>query len=245
MSTVTKALELLNYFRPIHLNWACLNSLVLPGVTKQPYTDICRPRTKRVHRKESSHITLQTGTGSFSTSNRRAPHASLLQGTKLVILARQMSQTYSAGAVVNEKTLLLRASGSGLAGRTFSDDKLRRQSCALFARFTDQTVTTPHDLEHRLSHTRKTGFGIANQTFETGVHGVGASVFDNSGTVAGAIAVAAPAHRINARRDHTIKSQLIIAARSITSHWSGHVPAALDEVCDEHSKTSAEIGANG
>lgn len=103
MSTITKALELLNYFRPIHLNWACLNSLVLPGVTKQPYTDICRPRTKRVHRKESSHITLQTGTGSFSTSNRRAPHASLLQGTKLVILARQMSQTYSAGAVVNEK----------------------------------------------------------------------------------------------------------------------------------------------
>lgn len=130
-----------------------------------------------------------------------------------------MSQTYSAGAVVTEKILLLRASGSGLAGRAFSDDKLRRQSCALLARFTDQTVTTPH--------------------------GVGASVFDNGGTVAGAIAVAAPARRINARRDHTIKSQLIIAARSITSHWSGHVPAALDEVWDEHSKTSAEIGANG
>ena len=162
-----------------------------------------------------------------------------------MILARQMSQTYSAGAVVTEKILSLRASGSGLAGRAFSDDKLRRQSCALLARFTDQTVTTPHDLEYRLSHTRKTGFGIANQTFETGEHGVGASVFDNGGTVAGAIAVAAPARRINARRDHTIKSQLIIAARSITSHWSGHVPAALDEVWDEHSKTSAEIGANG
>ena len=62
--------------------------------------------------------------------------------------------------------------------------------------------------------------------------------------VGGAIAVAAPAYRINARLDHTIKSQLIITARSITAHWGGRVPTKLDDVWDEHSKAASEIGAN-
>jgi len=268
MSTVTKALELLNYFssetpelglsefaraaaRDKATVYRHLSALEKSGfIEKNPRTSHYRlgpavlPLSRLREATVPRAVSVKQPLAILAQTTGETAHVSLLQGAKLVTLARQTSQAHSTGVVVNEKTLPLHASGSGLAVLAFSGDTLRQQSYAPLARFTEHTVTTPQDLEERLTNTRKTGFGIANQTFETGVHGIGAPVFDDSGTVAGAIAVAAPAYRINARLDHTIKSQLIIAARSITAHWGGRVPTKLDDVWDEHSKAASEIGAN-
>ena len=94
--------------------------------------------------------------------------------------------------------------------------------------FTKSTPTNEGDLLALIATTKDTGFGRANQIYESEIQGLAAPVFDHTGHLAGAVAVASVASRFTADLEHTIKSELIIAAREITRNWGGTIPAAIE-----------------
>jgi DNA-binding IclR family transcriptional regulator len=67
---------------------------------------------------------------------------------------------------------------------------------------------------------------MSDQTFETGVTGFAAPLFDSSG-IAGAVAVAAVSSRVTPELQTIILTELIKAARTISANWGGTIPPAL------------------
>jgi DNA-binding IclR family transcriptional regulator len=53
-------------------------------------------------------------------------------------------------------------------------------------------------------------------------------LFDSTNQVAGAVAIASVASRLNDDLIRLIKKELISAARKITKSWGGSVPVGLD-----------------
>ena len=58
----------------------------------------------------------------------------------------------------------------------------------------------------------------------------GVPLFDSSDKVAGSVAVASVATRVNADAIALIKRELIKAARQITQSWGGSIPDDLDQI---------------
>jgi DNA-binding IclR family transcriptional regulator len=66
-----------------------------------------------------------------------------------------------------------------------------------FKRFTEQTVTDPRRLRQILDEIRQLGYHVGVRDLDADALGVGAPIFDDEGTIAGAIGVAAPAVRLS------------------------------------------------
>ena len=75
---------------------------------------------------------------------------------------------------------------------------------------------------------RTSGLGTANQTYEDGIRGLSAPIFDHTGHFAGAVAVACVASRYTSDLEQLIKSELIRAAREITQNWGGTTPPVIE-----------------
>jgi DNA-binding IclR family transcriptional regulator len=220
MSTISKALELLQHFssetpeiglselsRLVRCDKATvyrhLSDLEHSGFVEQnPVTRRYRLGPAVLPLSRLRETTLPRGDAvkqplcNLAQSTDETAHASLFQDHKLITLAQQTSQAHSTRVVISEQTLPLHATGSGLAVLAFADDGLSGQIERSLAQSTDVPVTTPTTLKERICDVHETGFGVANQSFETGIYGIGAAVFDDTGRVAGAIAVAAPVHRM-------------------------------------------------
>ena len=65
-----------------------------------------------------------------------------------------------------------------------------------FKRYTSQTVTDPDQLRAILREIRRAGHSIGARDLDENALGVGARIFDDAGTVVGAIGLAAPAIRL-------------------------------------------------
>jgi DNA-binding IclR family transcriptional regulator len=61
-----------------------------------------------------------------------------------------------------------------------------------------------------------------------GVSGIAVPLFDSSNKVAGAVGIASLTSRVNDDLIHSIKNELISAARNITKSWGGSIPVSLD-----------------
>jgi len=154
-------------------------------------------------------------------------HASLLSGDTLRTIAVQESSRHSARVVINEAVLPLHATASGLVVLAFGDAALMDVAMGELYPFTETTLTDGAALSRAVSQTRFDGIGTSRQTFEDGVHGMAAPLFDESGHVAGAIAVATLAPRMTTGLATTIRAELIAAARQISTEWGGQTPPAL------------------
>lgn len=257
MSTVRKAIDLLNWFsaeRP-HIGLAEFQRLT--GRDKATtYRYLCALEESGLIEQDLDTKAYQMGPAVLRfahirevTVPRRAgvrlvlpriaeatgelAHVSILQGQTLVTLTDHASTRHSARVVLSEPVLPLHATGSGLAVLAFSDSSLFTATLKSLKRYTDSTQTNRDELEERLQNVRDTGFGIANQSYEEGVFGIGVPLFDSSSRVAGAVAVASVATRINSDAIVVIKRELIDAARQITRSWGGTIPQELDQLWTE------------
>lgn len=252
MSSVSKALSLLSHFttaRPeIGLSQLCrmagrdkattyrhLQALEISGFIEQnPVTkhyrlgpavmQLARIRETTVPREEGAKpalIALADATGETA-------HATVLSGTTLYGLCECDSPHHATRAVIDINVFPLHATASGLCSLAFGGEDLFQAAVANLDGYTDATPTTEADLMALVEATRETGFGWANQSYEAEIQGLAAPVFDHTGHLAGAVAVASVASRYTTDLDNIIKSELITAAREITRNWGGTIPASVE-----------------
>ena len=257
MSTVRKAIDLLNWFsaeraqiglaefqrltgRDKATTYRYLCALEETGLIEQdPDTRAYRMGPAVLRLAHVREVTVPRRAGvrlvlpRLAEATGELAHVSILQGHTLVTLTDHASTRHSARVVLNEPVLPLHATGSGLAVLAFADSPLLTATLKNLKFYTDNTPTTRDDLELSLKTVREYGFGMADQSFEEGVFGVGAPLFDSSNRVAGAVAIASVATRINADAIDIIKRELIEAARQITHNWGGTVPEELNQLWTE------------
>ena len=254
MSTVRKAIELLNWFsadrsqislaefqrltgRDKATTYRYLTALEETGLLeKDPVTRVYRmgPAVLRLAHVRESTVPRRAGVRlvlpRLADVTGELAHASILQGHSLVALTDHASTRHSARVVLDEPELPLHATGSGLAVLAYGDPALLKVTLKNLKRFTDRTQTTRDELESALETVREIGFGIVDQGYEENVFGIGVPLFDSSDRVAGSVAVASVATRVDADAIALIKCELIKAARQITHSWGGSIPDDLDQI---------------
>ena len=117
-----------------------------------------------------------------------------------------------------------------MAVLAYGDPALLEKTLKNLKRYTDYTLTNRDELQSTLKTVREIGFGIVDQGYEENVFGIGVPLFDSSDKVAGSVAVASVATRVNADAIALIKRELIKAARQITQSWGGSIPDDLDQI---------------
>lgn len=254
MSTVSKAIDLLNWFsaeraliglaefqrltgRDKATTYRYLSALEQSGFLEQePTTRAYRIGPAVLRLAHIREVTVPRRAGvirvlpQLADATGELAHASILQGSSLVSLTDVSSSRYSARVVLSESELPLHATGSGLAVLAYCGPSLRYATCKKLKRYTKNTATTKTELDQKLQNVRDTGFGIGDETYEEGVFGIGVPLFDSTNNVAGALAVASVATRIDKEKINIIKSELIPAARKITHNWGGKVPDELNQI---------------
>ena len=252
MSSVAKALTLLSHFsvaRPeIGLSQLCriagrdkattyrhLQALEAAGFVEQnPATrhyrlgpaimQLAQVREATVPRKDGARPALSA----LADSTGETAHVTVLSGHTLYGLCDCESPQHGIRAVIDLNTFPLHATASGLCALAFGPSDLFDVAAASLEEFTEHTPTNEADLAALLNTIRTTGFGRANQSYEAETLGLSAPLFDHSGHLAGAVAVACVAARVTPDLEQAVKSELVIAARDITRNWGGTIPARIE-----------------
>ncbi|MFK8077633.1 MAG: IclR family transcriptional regulator [Granulosicoccus sp.] len=259
MSTVTKAVELLNFFsaeraeirladfqrltgRDKTTTYRHLSALESTGLLEQDdKTRAYRMGPAVLRLSHIREVTVPRRAGVRVVLPRLAEvtgetaHASIVQGNTLVTLADHESGRHSARVVLDNAVLPFHATASGLAVLAYADEALKQHAFEQAESFTDQTIVDPTQLEELLRKVRTTGFSEIENSFEQGVVGIAVPLFDSSHKVAGSVAVASVASRINDDLVRLIKTELITAARSISTSWGGMLPAQLESAWSSQS----------
>lgn len=261
MTSATKTLELLSFFSEQHpeigLSQFCkltsrdkattyryLQSLEIVGfIEKNPLTKkyrmgpavlpLAQIRERTVPRKSAAKASVEQ----LADATGETAHVSVLSGTTLYSLVAVESPKHSTRAIVDLKTLPLHATASGICTLAYGPDILTQTAKQNLERFTAKTQTTEQGLDAAIQRVKETGFSHSKGSIEEDIYGLSAPLFDQSGTIAGAVSVASVATRFNADTERTIKHQLILASRQISHNWGGSIPNPI-EAC--WSKTLAE-----
>ncbi|KUJ76499.1 IclR family transcriptional regulator [Ruegeria marisrubri] len=252
MSVVEKAIGLLNHFstaRPeIGLSEFCrlarrdkattyrhLTALEAVGLVEQnPTTRAYRigPAALRLAELREATVPRRDGVlqplATLADRTGESAHVSVLSGSSLHSLAVHESTRHSTRVVIDVAILPLHATASGISAVAFGAPELRDAALANMNRFTDFTPTTPEALDAAVAEARRTGISTSDSGFEAGVHGMAAPIYDQSGALAGAVAVASVATRMTAEQEFTNRTALVEAARQITRNWGGTVPAVVE-----------------
>ncbi|SLN10406.1 IclR family transcriptional regulator [Pseudooctadecabacter jejudonensis] len=252
MSSTTKALSLLTHFSAsqpeIGLSQLCrmagrdkattyrhLQALETAGFVEQnPATkhyrlgpalmQLAQLREATVPRKDGAKPVLSA----LADATGETAHVTVLSGQTLYGLCACEAPHNSIRAVIDINTFPLHATASGLCAVAFGPQDLFDVAVASLSGFTAATPTTQTDLAALVSSIRDTGFGRANQTYEAEIQSLSAPVFDHSGHLAGAVAVASVATRFTPDLEQLIKSELVTAARNITRNWGGTIPPGIE-----------------
>ena len=258
MSSATKTLELLAYFstarpeiglsqlyklaqRDKATTYRHLQALEETGFVEQnPMTkqyrlgpailQLAQTREATVPRKagvEAPLFDLANATGETS-------HVTVLSGTTVYELASCDSPKHGTRAIIDIQTFPLHATASGLCALAFGPDMLMEIARGDLQPFTDTTAATPADLHATVQAIRNTGFGSADCSFEDGVQGLSAPIFDQTDHFAGAVSVASVAARFTPDLELIIKNQLVIAARQISNNWGGSIPPHIEAIWAKH-----------
>lgn len=252
MSSATKTLELLNFFsasRPdIGLSELCklaqrdkattyrhLQALEDFGLLEQnPLSKRYRLGPKLLHLAQLREVTVPRTAGaehplrSLAQVTGETAHVTVLSGTALHKLIAVESPRHSIRVIIDIDTFPLHATASGLCALAFGPADLLATTSADLDDYTANTLKTRAALDAAIATTRLNGFARADRSLETDVHSLAAPLFDHTGRFAGAVSVASVASRMTPALDHLVQSQLVIASRSITSHWGGIVPDPVE-----------------
>ncbi len=257
MSTIAKAMELLDFFsldrpeiglsdfhrlakRDKATTFRHLTALESVGLLEQnPATRAYRIGPTVLRLAHMREVTLPRRAGvrmalpRLAEATGETAHASILDATGLTTLAHHESKLHSARVVLHETSLPLHATASGVAALAFGDPALMARALEQMQVYTESTMRSRDELDVAVTAARETGFAVANQSYEAGVTGIGTPLFDSSG-IAGSVAVAAVSSRLTPELRTTIMQELRRAARIISQHWGGTIPPELEDAWHRH-----------
>ena len=179
-----------------------------------------REATSPVTALVTPHLqTLMTETGETA-------HASLLSALRLTTIGVATPNRTTRVHVDPAEPLPIHATASGLACLAYSPpDLLDRVTGEELKAHTDRTIRDPDALIRAVRKTRKNGFAVGEQSFESEVVGIAVPFFDAAGVAEGAIAVAGLASRMDEALRDRIIGLLVASAIAVTSGLGGHAPA--------------------
>ena len=253
MGTVSKALELLDYFtrtrsliglselaRLADLNKATcfrlLTELAENGFVEQigsgreyrlgpTVLRLAALREAHVPTREAAMPVLQA----LAQKTGETAHLSMLMADSLRTLAYAYSAAHVTKVTMEDaETLPFHATSSGLAVLAFQTEPFRNAILARpFAQLTGTTDTSPVRLSSRISEARGLGYAESRGSFQADVHSMAVPLFDAMGRCSGALAVAAPASRMTEPQRRLIRYALIQAGTEITTIWGGSLPTDI------------------
>ncbi|MEM8730301.1 MAG: IclR family transcriptional regulator [Pseudomonadota bacterium] len=164
----------------------------------------------------------------LSAATGETAHVSVLEGTRLTALDFHYSDRYATRVMMeNESDLAIHATGSGLAVMAFSPPALSDAVLsAPLARFTPLTETYPAQIRAQLVQIHSQGYAESVGGYEADVHSHAAPIFGPDQRPCGAIAVAAPASRMDNAARAAIRREITAAAVEMTRRTGGFCPPA-------------------
>ena len=262
MSALSKALDLLGYFSPNRAEIGLSQFRLLSGrdkattyrylsalesaglVEKNPTTRAYRIGPAVLHLAAMREATVprvasaNRSLTALAEATGESAHISVLSGDALHSLCACESDRHRTRAVIDIPILPLHATASGICVLAFGPADLINAARQNMTRFTKFTATSADRLTEAVDQARETGFGLSNRGLEEDIYGLATPVFDGSGQLAGAVAVASVASRVTSTSEAEIKRNLIIASREITHSWGGFIPEAV-ETCWSRSLTTS------
>ena len=155
-------------------------------------------------------------------------HASLLQGNALSPVAHADPCLHGVQVHFDPAEMLpLHATASGLAALAFGPEEWRERMLARpLGRFTGKTVADAAGLRDRIDTTRRFGLSMSAGTFDEEVTSLGAPLFADGARLAGALAVAVPSARARPERLEDIAGRLLRSAARASTSLGGTVARA-------------------
>ena len=253
MSTVGKALELLELFTPARGQIGLSDLARLAGLNKATcfrlVSDLCAhglveqiaasrdyrlgPALLRLAALREALVPTRTAAlpvlQALADATGETAHLSILEGGSLRSLARAYSAAHATRVTLEDVSILpFHATASGLAVLAFQDEAARAAVLAApLPRLTPQTETDPATLRQRLEAVRRAGIASGTGGFDAEVESLAVPLFDALGRCSGGLAVAAMASRMTPAQQALIRAELIRAGRAITTLWGGTPPAAV------------------
>lgn len=250
MGTITKAIELLDFFSPARSEIGLGQFVKLSGRDKatvhrhlvellengwleqDPDTRAYRlgPAILRLSAvRETTYPTralIRPVVKRMSDEVGELVHASLLQGDQLSPIYFSDPRRYGVQVHFNLSELLpLHATSSGVAVLTFCPRAQQERILAGKLRhFTDQTVTDPEALRDLMAATRETGVASLPRAFDPEVASQAVAVYGTGETPVGAVSVSVPSVRATPEHTANLRGPLIEAACDITRSLGGIYP---------------------
>lgn len=250
MGTITKALELLNFFsrrKPeigltefvrlagrdkatVHRH---LTELLENGFLEQhPESRAYRlgPAILRLSGvREATHpvrSVLRPIVADVASEIGELTHVSLLQADTLSPVFHFDPSSHGTQVAFDESDILpLHATASGLAVLAFADPAFSgRVLGGKLDRFTDQTITDPAKLADMLEQVRAEGIAAQDKAYDNEVASQAAPIFGPEGMVIGAVSIAVPTIRDTVGKRAGVRAALDRATRRITHSMGGVIP---------------------
>lgn len=253
MGTISKGLELLNFFAPNraeiglsdfvrlskrdkatvlrHLSELAENGFVEQDPESRAYR--LGPAVLRLAALREAMFPmrklLQPIVVELSEAVGELAHASLLQNGAMSPLVHADPKAHGVQVYFDIAEMLpLHATSSGIAALAFMPDELQSKTLAgPLAKHTAQTLCEPDDLQNILNQVRHYGFCTMADAFEDGVSSVGAPLFADGRRVVGALAVAIPSARVTPTKLSNIARHLLPHAKRASVALGGDFPKDL------------------
>jgi len=143
-------------------------------------------------------------------------------GSALITIGVRESTKATRVHMDPSEPLPLHATASGLVYLAYGPDGAVDDAIgAGLTAHTRHTITSAGKLRKAIADIRRTGVAVAGQSFEDEVTGIAMPFFDQSGTAAGALAVATPSSRMTAELKDLILAELHRAALTATRGIGG------------------------
>jgi DNA-binding IclR family transcriptional regulator len=184
---------------------------------------------------------MQKELESLAALTGETAHASLISGRTMATIGVCESAKGNRVSLQAGEVLQFHSTASGLAVLSAMIADLREAilSRPLISK-TPFTITDVPTLRAMLDAARQNGFAEAAQSNELEVHGIAAPIFDPGGLVLGAVAVAAPSHRMNAEIRNLVIASVLRSARAVTAGAGGKMPGPFVEAT---ARTLSELAA--
>lgn len=155
-------------------------------------------------------------------------HVSMVVGSRLEMVQYAYSNRHATRVMMdNSDHLAFHATASGLSILAHSEPDFVEQVLSQpLDRFTGKTETDPARIRAQLEKFRGKGFAENAESFEAGVSSVAAPLFGARGECVGAVSVAAVSGRMNPTQRKHAGAEVVASARSITRTWGGVLPSS-------------------
>jgi len=255
VGTITKALNLLNYFSVTQPEIGLSEFRKLTGQDKATiYRHLCelesngflgQDRQTRLYHLGPAILRLaNVREKTFPARDAVAPivdaisdalgelvHVSVLQGTCLSPLYHADIHIRGTRVYFDEGEMLpLHATASGLAMLAFAPTALLEEVItAPIQKFTENTILDPNTLRMAVEETRKRRFSISDESFEREVCSMATPIFDKDQCAFGTLAVALPAGRATDEKRAAIVAALIKGGEDVSQAFGGALPVNFNE----------------